>query len=135
MALWFNPNTSVSSATSTPRPASTMCHIQGEEAGILRVAEEMGLGDQYVYDLEDDHRRFDNGLTADEALDARALEEILKEIYRHIAVEEYDLFREVSQMLGMGWQVTRPDPISDRGPLGDGEDLDDALGVESLLLK
>jgi len=73
-------------------------HVRGEETGIFRVAETMGLGNQYVYELEDDHRRFDSLFSAP-ALDVEALEAVLDEVYRHIAVEEYDLFPEVARNL------------------------------------
>lgn len=74
-------------------------HVRGEETGIFRVAETMGLGTQYVYELEDDHRRFDAALSDTGALSVDALESVLDEIYRHIAVEEYDLFPEVARNL------------------------------------
>lgn len=74
-------------------------HVRGEETGIFRVAETMGLGTQYVYELEDDHRRFDAALSDTGALSVDSLEAVLDEIYRHIAVEEYDLFPEVARNL------------------------------------
>lgn len=74
-------------------------HVRGEETGIFRVAETMGLGNQYVYELEGDHRRFDAVLSDAGALGVGALESVLDEIYRHIAVEEYDLFPEVARNL------------------------------------
>ncbi len=74
-------------------------HVRGEETGIFRVAEELGLGSQYVYDLEDDHRHFDSVLAEGTDLDAVKLEAVLDELYRHIAVEEYDLFPEVNRKL------------------------------------
>lgn len=74
-------------------------HVRGEESGIFRVAEELGLGSQYVYDLEDDHRHFDAVLAEGADLDAARLEAVLDELYRHIAVEEYDLFPEVNRKL------------------------------------
>ncbi len=83
-------------------------HVRGEENGIFRVAEELGLGSQYVYDLEDDHRHFDSVLAEGADLDAARLEAVLDELYRHIAVEEYDLFPEVNRKLN-------PEPVgSDR---------------------
>lgn len=85
-------------------------HVKGEEAGIFRVAEDLGLGNQYVYDLEDDHRHFDAVLSGDDSLDARELEAVLDELYRHIAVEEYDLFPEVNRKL-----TSNLEPV---GPLG-----------------
>lgn len=72
-------------------------HVRGEEGGIFRVAEDLGLGNQYVYDLEDDHRHFDAVLSRDDDLDAAKLEAVLDELYHHIAVEEYDLFPEVNR--------------------------------------
>lgn len=74
-------------------------HVRGEETGIFRVAEELGLGSQYVYDLEDDHRHFDSVLAEGADLDVVRLEAVLDELYRHIAVEEYDLFPEVNRKL------------------------------------
>jgi len=73
-------------------------HVRGEETGIFRVAETIGLMNQYVFELENDHRRFDT-LLSDPALGVEALESVLDEIYRHIAVEEYDLFPEVARSL------------------------------------
>ena len=74
-------------------------HVQREESGVFRVADEIGLGNQYVYDLEDDHRRFDALLAHPESLDARSLQSLLDDLYRHIAVEEYDLFPVVAREL------------------------------------
>lgn len=81
-------------------------HVKGEEAGIFRVAEELGLGSEYVYDLEDDHRHFDSVLSEDASLDATELEAVLDELYRHIAVEEYDLFPEVNRKLTSALEKT-----------------------------
>ena len=67
-------------------------HVSREEAGVFRVAEEIGLGNQYVDDLEEDHRRFHALMAQPESLDAESLESMLDDLYRHIAVEEYDLF-------------------------------------------
>lgn len=72
-------------------------HVRREEGGVFRVAEEMGLGNEYVYDLEGDHRKFDSDLSSPEDLDRAALENVLDELYRHIAVEEYDLFPVVAR--------------------------------------
>lgn len=72
-------------------------HVRGEEGGIFRLAEDLGLGNQYVYDLEDDHRHFDAVLSREADLDAIKLEAVLDELYHHIAVEEYDLFPEVNR--------------------------------------
>jgi hemerythrin-like domain-containing protein len=72
-------------------------HVQREEGGIFRVAEEMGLGNEYVYDLEGDHRKFDSDLSLPGDLDRAALESVLDDLYRHIAVEEYDLFPVVAR--------------------------------------
>lgn len=74
-------------------------HVQGEEDGVFRVADDIGLRREYVDDLESDHRRFDASLSAPESLDARALEALLDDLYRHIAVEEYDLFPVVAKEL------------------------------------
>lgn len=74
-------------------------HVRGEETGIFRVAEELGLASQYVYDLEDDHRHFDSVLSEGPDLDEVKLVAVLDELYRHIAVEEYDLFPEVNRKL------------------------------------
>lgn len=74
-------------------------HVRGEETGIFREAESMGLGSQYVDELENDHRRFDAVLSDTGSIGVDALESILDEIYRHIAVEEYDLFPEVARNL------------------------------------
>jgi hypothetical protein len=72
-------------------------HVQREEGGIFRVAEEMGLGNEYVYDLEGDHLKFDSDLSLPGDLDRAALESVLDDLYRHIAVEEYDLFPVVAR--------------------------------------
>jgi hypothetical protein len=74
-------------------------HVLGEEAGVFRVAEEMGLRSQYDDDLEGDHRRFEGILSSPEALDPAALEVLLDELYHHIAIEEYDLFPVVAKEL------------------------------------
>jgi hypothetical protein len=66
---------------------------------VFRVAEDIGLGNEYVDDLEDDHRRFEKELARPETLDAESLESLLDELYRHIAVEEYDLFPMVGKEL------------------------------------
>ena len=49
--------------------------------------------------LEDDHRRLDAGLSDPGSLDVGSLESLLDGLYRHIAVEEYDLFPEVAMEL------------------------------------
>jgi hemerythrin-like domain-containing protein len=64
---------------------------------VFRVAEEMGLGNEYVYDLEGDHRKFDADLSSPDDLDRAALGRVLDELYHHIAVEEYDLFPVVAR--------------------------------------
>lgn len=74
-------------------------HVQREEGGVFRLAEAMGLGNEFVFDLEDDHRKFDGALSNPENLDAAALEAVLDELYRHIAIEEYDLFPVVAKEL------------------------------------
>lgn len=73
-------------------------HVRREEAGVFRVADDIGLGNEYVDDLEDDHR-FEKLLARPETLDAESLESLLDELYRHIAVEEYDLFPMVAKEL------------------------------------
>jgi hemerythrin-like domain-containing protein len=83
-------------------------HVRREEAGVFRVAEEIGLGNEYVDDLEDDHRRFDALLAQPESLDAGSLESLLDDLYRHIAVEEYDLFPVVAKELNAGYSMTMP---------------------------
>lgn len=67
-------------------------HVRREESGVFRVADRIGLRSQYVDDLEDDHRRFDHVLGWPGALDPVSLESLLDDLYRHIAIEEYDLF-------------------------------------------
>ncbi len=74
-------------------------HVQREESGVFRVAEGMGLGNQYVDDLEDDHRRYGEALDEPGDLGPAALEALLDDLYRHIAVEEYDLFPVVAREL------------------------------------
>lgn len=74
-------------------------HVRGEEAGVFRVADEIGLRNQYVDDLEEDHRKFDSALTAPGSMGPNELEQILDELYHHIAVEEYDLFPVVAREL------------------------------------
>lgn len=74
-------------------------HVRREEEGVFVVAEEIGLRSQYVDDLEDDHRRFDGALANPDGMRPDDLEEILDELYRHIAVEEYDLFPVVAREL------------------------------------
>ena len=74
-------------------------HVRGEEAGVFRVADEIGLRDEYVEDLEEDHRKFDGALSEPEELGIRELEQLLDELYHHIAVEEYDLFPVVARHL------------------------------------
>lgn len=74
-------------------------HVEREETGVFRVAERMGLTNEYVEDLEGDHRRFDAVLSRAESLDAESLESMLDDLYRHIAVEEYDLFPVVAKEL------------------------------------
>ena len=74
-------------------------HVRGEEGGVFRVADEIGLRYQYVEELEDDHRRFDGALSDPADLGVRELQALLDELYHHIAVEEYDLFPVVARHL------------------------------------
>lgn len=74
-------------------------HVKREENGVFREARRAGLGSYYVDDLEDDHRRFDAALSDLDSLDADALENLLDELHRHIAIEEYDLFPAAAQTL------------------------------------
>ncbi|HEX6946503.1 MAG TPA: hemerythrin domain-containing protein [Acidimicrobiia bacterium] len=74
-------------------------HVRREEAGVFRVADEIGLRNQYVEDLEEDHRRFDGSLSDPGRMSPRELESLLDDIYRHIAIEEYDLFPVVAREL------------------------------------
>jgi hypothetical protein len=74
-------------------------HVRGEEAGVFRIAEEMGLGNQYLDDLEGDHRRYDDILSVPGRLDEVLLESLLDELYHHIVIEEYDLFPVVAKGL------------------------------------
>ncbi len=73
-------------------------HVRREESGVFRIAEEIGLRDQYVEDLEEDHRRFARAMTSPETLDVASLEALTDDLYRHIAIEEYDLFPVVSRV-------------------------------------
>lgn len=73
-------------------------HVRGEESGVFRVADEIGLRYQYVEELEEDHRKFDGALT-DPELARREFEALLDELHHHIAVEEYDLFPVVARHL------------------------------------
>ncbi len=74
-------------------------HVQREEAGVFKVADEMGLRNEYIDDLEADHRRFDGVLSEPGPMGSNELEEVLDELYHHIAVEEYDLFPVVARYL------------------------------------
>jgi hemerythrin-like domain-containing protein len=74
-------------------------HVQREENGVFREARRAGLGSYHVDDLEEDHRRFDTALADLDRLDADALENLLDELHRHIAIEEYDLFPAAAQTL------------------------------------
>ena len=74
-------------------------HVRGEETGVFKVADEMGLRDEYVDDLEEDHRKFDGALSEPVSMGATELSQILDELYHHIAVEEYDLFPVVARYL------------------------------------
>ena len=74
-------------------------HVRGEEAGVFRVADEIGLRYQYVEELEDDHRKFDGALSDPGTMEVSELEALLDELHHHIAVEEYDLFPVVARHL------------------------------------
>ncbi|HLU32373.1 MAG TPA: hemerythrin domain-containing protein [Acidimicrobiia bacterium] len=74
-------------------------HVNREESGVFREARRAGLGAYYVDDLEEDHRRFDAALSDPDSLDPDALESLLDELHRHIAIEEYDLFPAAAQTL------------------------------------
>lgn len=73
-------------------------HVAREEGGVFSEARQAGLGAYYVDELEEDHRRFAARL-ADPHLDVEGLEELFDDLHRHIAIEEYDLFPAVVQML------------------------------------
>ncbi len=66
-------------------------HAQREERGIFAEGMVAGLKNYYIEDLEDDHRRFVEALS-DPALDGVALQALLDNLHRHIAIEEYDFF-------------------------------------------
>ncbi len=74
-------------------------HVRREESGVFRVAERVGLRNEYVDDLEDDHRRYGASLGDPDLLSVDTLEALLDDLYRHIAVEEYDLFPVVAREL------------------------------------
>jgi hemerythrin-like domain-containing protein len=67
-------------------------HAEREERGVFTEARHAGLTGYYIEDLEDDHRRFKEALDHPESLDDATLETLLKDLDRHIAIEEYDLF-------------------------------------------
>jgi hemerythrin-like domain-containing protein len=46
----------------------------------------------YIEDLEDDHRRFAEALSDPAALESIALQAQLRDHHHHIAIEEYDCF-------------------------------------------
>ncbi len=79
-------------------------HVEREETGVFRVAEAMGLTNEYIDDLEGDHRQFEAVLSRPETLDTESLESLVEDLYRHIAVEEYDLFPVVARELN-GYRV------------------------------
>jgi len=74
-------------------------HAQREEQGIFSEARQAGLTGYYIEDLEDDHRRFKEALDDPESLDDATLETLLKDLDRHIAIEEYDVFPAASKHL------------------------------------
>jgi hypothetical protein len=67
-------------------------HAEREERGVFTEARHAGLAGYYIEDLEDDHRRFKEALDHPESLDDATLETLLKDLDRHIAIEEYDVF-------------------------------------------
>ena len=75
-------------------------HAAREENGVFTQARIVGLGPEYVDDLEEDHERFVRLLDGPEALDPESLEALLDDLHRHIAIEEYDLFPAAAQLLG-----------------------------------
>ncbi len=97
--------TEVQAGTETVRGAAArlrevvLPHVRGEEAGVFEVADEMGLRDEYIDDLTEDHRKFDAAFSEPGSMGSGELEEILDELYHHIAVEEYDLFPVVARYL------------------------------------
>lgn len=93
-------------------------HVQREEAGVFRVAERMGLGSQYVDDLEDDHARYGAALDDPGDLDPVVLGSLLDDLYRHIAVEEYDLFPVVARELERRGTAGAEPPAMVSSPLG-----------------
>ncbi len=74
-------------------------HVQREESGLFVEARLSGLAAEYVDDLEDDHRRFAVALEDPAGLDTAALQRVVDDLRRHIAVEEYDLFPAAAQIL------------------------------------
>lgn len=74
-------------------------HANREERGVFTQARLAGLTGFYIEDLEDDHRRFDAALNNPESLDDAELEGLLKDLDRHIAIEEYDLFPAAAKRL------------------------------------
>jgi hemerythrin-like domain-containing protein len=80
-------------------------HVAREEKGVFVEARRVGLGPEYVEDLEDDHRRFAVVLEDPAILDVVAVEAFFDELHRHIAVEEYDLFPTAARLLAEDqWQ-------------------------------
>lgn len=71
--------------------AALLPHADREEIGVFAQARQAGLTG-YIEDLEDDHRRFAEALADPDSLDPHALHQLLKDLDRHIAIEEYDLF-------------------------------------------
>jgi hemerythrin-like domain-containing protein len=93
-------------------------HVAREESGVFRVAERMGLGSQYVDDLEEDHARYGAALGDPTDLDSAMLESLLDDLYRHIAVEEYDLFPVVARELERSRPARAEGPQLVSSPLG-----------------
>lgn len=74
-------------------------HAQREERGIFAEARQAGLAGYYIEDLENDHRRFVSALESGDTLNEEALDTLLKDLDRHIAIEEYDVFPAASKYL------------------------------------
>ncbi|MGH8912784.1 MAG: hemerythrin domain-containing protein [Acidimicrobiia bacterium] len=75
-------------------------HVRREEEGVFTLAKEGGFATaNYVDDLEEDHARFAALLADPGFLEVARLEAFVDELYRHISVEEYDLFPVAAQMV------------------------------------
>ena len=67
-------------------------HARREEQGVFAQARDADLTRYYIEDLEEDHRQFASALDSVESLDEATLDTLLKDLDRHIVIEEYDLF-------------------------------------------